>query len=73
MTLGITTIYHYAERRVLFIALLNVIMLSVFMLNVVMLTGVERTKFEGGYFTQKCNYNYRHEKGTTSLSKITKL
>jgi hypothetical protein len=73
MTLGITTIYHYAESRVIFILILNVIMLSVFMLNVVMLSVVERTKFEGGYFTQKCNNNYCHEKGTTSLSKITKF
>ncbi len=67
-TLGIATICHYAECRVLFIALLNVVML-----NVVMLSVAERTKFEGGYFTQKCNYNYCHEKGTTSLSKITKF
>jgi hypothetical protein len=38
MTLSITTLCHYAERRVVFIVILNTVMLSVFMLNVVMLS-----------------------------------
>jgi hypothetical protein len=42
MTLSITTLcyfaeFPYAERRILFIVMLNVIMLSIDMLNVVML------------------------------------
>ncbi len=40
MTLSIITLCHYAECRVLFITMLNVIMLSVVMLNVVMLSVV---------------------------------
>jgi hypothetical protein len=35
---GITTVYHYAECRVLFVVKLNVVMLSVFTLSVIMLS-----------------------------------
>jgi hypothetical protein len=45
MTLSITmlctyAVYHYAERRILFIIMMNVIMLSVVMPNVVILSAI---------------------------------
>ncbi len=40
MTLSITALYHYAECRVEFIVMPNVIMLSVSMLSLVMLSVV---------------------------------
>jgi hypothetical protein len=40
MTLSITMLCHFAEYRVLFIFILNVIRLSVIMLNVVMLSAI---------------------------------